>query len=56
MHPIAVIAPATLILAGALFAGFVTGSAPPASGWFVKLVWSLWAALAVWQGWKIATW
>jgi hypothetical protein len=56
MHPMAVIAPAALILAGALFAGFVTGSAPPDSAGFVRLVWVLWVVLAVWQGWKIATW
>jgi hypothetical protein len=56
MHPMAVIAPAALILAGALFAGFATGAAPPGSAGFVRLVWVLWAALAVWQGWKIATW
>ena len=56
MHPITIFSPVTLILAGALFAGFVTNAAPPGNATFVQIVWPLWIVLAVWQGWKIASW
>src|SRR5947207_14868028 len=56
MHPMAVIAPAALILAGAHLAGFVTGPAPRGTAGFVRLVWVLWTVLAVRQAWNIATW
>jgi uncharacterized protein YjbI with pentapeptide repeats len=56
MHPIAVISPVIVILAGALVAGFVTEAAQSGSGRLVQVIWVLWAVLAVWQGWKIATW
>jgi len=57
MHPIAVISPVFVILAAAVAAGFVTellvrsGSVRVAG-----VIWVLWAVLAVWQGWKVATW
>ena len=57
MHPIAVINPAIVILAGALGAGFVTGiAAQSGSVGVAGVIWVLWAVLAAWQGWKIATW
>src|SRR2546423_14443132 len=55
MHPMAVIAPASLILAGALFAGFLTGSAPPGSVGLVWLVGVFRGGLLVRQGWMVAT-
>jgi uncharacterized membrane protein YdbT with pleckstrin-like domain len=57
MHPIAVFGPAMVILAGAVAAGFLTESAAQSGS--VKgtpIIWVLWGVLAVWQGWKIATW
>ena len=57
MHPIAVIGPAMVILAGAVVAGFVTESAAQSGSLGgTPIIWVLWAVLAVWQGWKIATW
>jgi hypothetical protein len=57
MHPIAVISPVIVILAGALVAGFVTESAAQAGNvGGTPIIWILWAVLAVWQGWKVATW
>jgi len=56
LHPMAVIAPTALILAGAFSAGFVSGSAPRVSAGLVRLVWVLWCLLAAWQGWKVSTW
>jgi uncharacterized membrane protein YdbT with pleckstrin-like domain len=56
MHPVAVISPVIVILAGAVVAGFVTGTVQPGSGGSVLVIWVLWAVLAVWQGWKIGTW
>jgi uncharacterized membrane protein YdbT with pleckstrin-like domain len=57
MHPIAVINPVIVILAGAVVAGFVTGvAARSGSVGVAEVIWVLWAVLAVWQGWKIATW
>jgi uncharacterized membrane protein YdbT with pleckstrin-like domain len=55
MHPIAIIRPAILILAGLIGVGFVTGTAG-SGGAFTTIVWILWFALLAWQGWKIATW
>jgi uncharacterized membrane protein YdbT with pleckstrin-like domain len=52
----AIIAPATLIIAGLAFAGFVTAAAATSSVGLIRLVWVLWAVLFAWQGWKIATW
>jgi hypothetical protein len=56
MHPMAIIVPAMWILAGLVFAGFVTGAAPPGSTGFVGLVWVVWAVLEARQGWRIVTW
>jgi hypothetical protein len=57
MHPIAVISPVIVILAGAVFAGFVTGLAARSGSVTVgEIIWVLWAVLAVWQGWQVATW
>jgi Bacterial PH domain len=57
MHPMAVISPVIVILAGALAAGFVTESAAQAgSVRGAPIIWMLWAVLAVWQGWQVATW
>jgi uncharacterized protein YjbI with pentapeptide repeats/membrane protein YdbS with pleckstrin-like domain len=56
MHPVVVIAPVLLILAGASVAGFVTGALSPGSAGFVGIVWALWAVLAAWQGRHIALW
>ena len=57
MHPIAVISPVIVILAGAVAAGFVTGiAAQSGSVGVAEVIWVLWAVLAVWQGWQVATW
>jgi uncharacterized membrane protein YdbT with pleckstrin-like domain len=57
MHPIAVIRPVVVILAGAVAAGFVTGiAARSGSAGVAEVIWVLWGVLAVWQGWKVATW
>jgi hypothetical protein len=57
MHPIAVISPVIVILAGAVAAGFVTGiAARSGSAGVAGVIWVLWGVLAVWQGWKVATW
>jgi len=57
MHPIAVISPVIVILAGAVAAGFVTEVAVRSGSVRVAgVIWVLWAVLAVWQGWKVATW
>jgi hypothetical protein len=57
MHPIAVIRPVIVILAGAVAAGFVTGiAARSGSAGVAEVIWVLWGVLAVWQGWKVATW
>jgi len=51
MHPIAVISPVIVILAGAAVAGFVTGAAAQSGSVRVaEVIWVLWAVLAVWQG------
>jgi uncharacterized membrane protein YdbT with pleckstrin-like domain len=57
MHPIAVISPVIVVLAGAVAAGFVTEVAVRSGSVRVAgVIWVLWAVLAVWQGWKVATW
>jgi PH (Pleckstrin Homology) domain-containing protein len=56
MHPIAIIRPGILILAGLIVVGIVNGNAGSGSGGFVKIIWILWFVLLVWQGWKIVTW
>jgi uncharacterized membrane protein YdbT with pleckstrin-like domain len=57
MHPLAVISPVILIVAGAVAAGFVTEVAARSGGVRVaEVIWVLWAVLAVWQGSRIATW
>jgi uncharacterized membrane protein YdbT with pleckstrin-like domain len=57
MHPIAVIRPVIVILAGALAAGFVTESAVQSgSVGGAGIIWVLWAVLAAWQGWQVANW
>jgi uncharacterized membrane protein YdbT with pleckstrin-like domain len=57
MHPIAVISPIVLILGAALLAGFVSGLAIQAGNdGLAGIIWVLWAVLAVWQGWHVATW
>lgn len=56
MHPIAVVPPALLILAGALVAGILTGIAGTGNGGFVGVIWLLWFVLLLWQGLKIALW
>jgi hypothetical protein len=56
MHPMAIIVPGILILAGLAFASFVATEAAAGSAGLIKLIWVLWAVLAAWQGWKIATW
>jgi len=57
MHPIAVISPVIVILAAAALAGFVTSAAAQSGSVRVEqVIWVLWAVLAAWQGWKIATW
>jgi uncharacterized protein YjbI with pentapeptide repeats len=55
-HPILLFFPVTLILAGALFAGFVTNAALPGNATSAQIVWPLWIVLAAWQGWRIAKW
>jgi uncharacterized membrane protein YdbT with pleckstrin-like domain len=57
MHPVAVIRPAIVILAGAVAAGFVTEVAARSGSLRVaEVIWVLWGVLAVWQGSRIATW
>jgi hypothetical protein len=56
MHPIAIVRPAFLILAGLIGVGIVTGNSGPSSIGFTKIIWILWFALFAWQGWKIANW
>jgi hypothetical protein len=56
MHPIAIVRPAVLILAGLIGVGIVTGNSGSGSSGFTKIIWILWFVLFVWQGWKIANW
>jgi hypothetical protein len=55
-HPIVIIASASQIVAGALVAAIVTSVAAPGSARIAGIVWALWAVLAAWQGWRIASW
>jgi uncharacterized protein YjbI with pentapeptide repeats len=55
-HPRVIFFPVMLILAGTLFAGFVTNAAPPGNATFVQIVWPLWIVLAAREGWRIANW
>jgi PH (Pleckstrin Homology) domain-containing protein len=49
-HPISIIRSVLIIIAGTVVAGILaTNGADP-------LIWLLWLALFVWQGWSIATW
>jgi uncharacterized membrane protein YdbT with pleckstrin-like domain len=50
MHPVSVISPALMILLGTIAAGILTSEGASA------VIWLLWLALFVWQGWKIAIW
>jgi hypothetical protein len=50
MHPVSVITPVLWILIGGVVAGYMTSNGATA------LLWLLWLALVLWQGWKIAIW
>jgi hypothetical protein len=50
MHPVSVISPALIIILGTVVTGILIGDGASA------VIWLLWLALFVWQGWKIVTW
>ena len=50
MHPVSISSPVLIILFGTILAGIMTGNG--ASG----VIWLVWLALFLWQGWKIAIW
>ncbi len=56
MHPLSIVQPAFLILAGGVVVGFLTELAGPHNGGFVGVLFLLWFVLILWQGWKIAIW
>ena len=50
MHPVSVLGPALIILLSTIVAGIMTSDGASA------VIWLIWLALFVWQGWKIAVW